>query len=76
MVTSSDSSLRHGFAIISVSVESVMERMALVNVSVSIFRFILITGHDSTALYAVSRHPCEEHSEERSFAKTYSCCTT
>ena len=44
MVTSSDSSLRHGFATISVPVESVMCRMSLGHVSVSTFLFILLTG--------------------------------
>ena len=41
-----------------------------------VFRFILVTGHGSAAPYTVSHHPCEEHSEELSFSKTYSCRTT
>jgi len=46
MGTSSDSSLHHGFATISVPVESVMDTIALGHVYVSIFRFTLVTAHD------------------------------
>jgi len=66
-VTSSDSFVRYGFYTISVPVEHVIDIMALGRISIAVFRFILVTIHDSNGQYAVSHRFWEHHNEERSF---------